>query len=448
VATAQQPVPADGEGSILLEARRGHLVVAITLRYALIRELRALVKSPEEGATGPLFGRYMSDFATIERCAPGSRLQPPIGLFRTQAGGSPALTKTDCKQIQGAIPATAPGALFLIVRTLADRPWSATLFTLDPRQPSTAEAPLLEFPFDEDLLRNGWQADLTPPPATQPQLAASPRPRAAARWIAFAAAAALIGGGAAAYRFRSGLPEWNVGPEASTRTVSAAVAIGLNAARGVDDLEVSWNRGAQPVRNAIGGTLTIRNGPVNRTVPLSGQQLREGRILYHLLAGADADFRLELTMPGGKTAAESLQVLAFDNSRPLTVAAATPQRVNAARPAAPNAARRQAADRRKPAVSAAPSEPVPIRRANPVLTPQVLEEAQSAESNVKISVLVRIDAAGKVDTAKVVSSTGEPSYSRSYMRLASLNAARQWKFRPATAAGKPIPSESTLIFSF
>jgi hypothetical protein len=53
-----------------------------------------------------------------------------------------------------------------------------------------------------------------------------------------------------------------------------------------------------------------------------------------------------------------------------------------------------------------------------------------------------------VDTAKVVSSTGEPSPSRSYIRLASLNAARQWKFRPATAAGKPAPSESTLVFNF
>jgi len=78
----------------------------------------------------------------------------------------------------------------------------------------------------------------------------------------------------------------------------------------------------------------------------------------------------------------------------------------------------------------------------------VLEELQRAEGKVTISVLVRIDPKGAVDTAKVVASTGEPSPSRSYMRLASLNAARQWRFRPATAAGKPARSESTLVFSF
>jgi len=61
---------------------------------------------------------------------------------------------------------------------------------------------------------------------------------------------------------------------------------------------------------------------------------------------------------------------------------------------------------------------------------------------------VRIDAAGTVQSAKVLSSTGEPSPSGPYIRLASLNAAREWKFRPATAAGKPAPSESKLVFSF
>jgi len=335
-----------------------------------------------------------------------------------------------------------------MVRTYAARPWSATLFSVDPRQPSTAEVALLEFPFDEYLLRNGWLTELTPPPAPPSRPVAKPQPRRGVRWSALAAAAALIGGGAAAYRIRS-LP---FGTNALRQPVSKLAAsgargIGLNGTRSLDDLEISWNRSAEAVRRATAGTLTIRNGPIHRSVPVSPDQLREGRVMWHLFAGADADFRLELAMPGGKTVAESIQVLAFDNAPPVVVPVAAPSIEQAPAPPRPKPAKRQVV-RRNTTVDGAPTEPVPIRRAEPVLTGKVREELQRAEGKVTISVLVRIDPKGAVDTAKVVSSTGEPSPSRSYIRLASLNAARQWKFRPATAGGKPAPSESTLVFSF
>src|SRR5436305_533045 len=63
VATPQHPLPEQADGSIVLEARRGALAMAITLRYAVIRELRELLKSPGENAAGLLFGRYASDVA-------------------------------------------------------------------------------------------------------------------------------------------------------------------------------------------------------------------------------------------------------------------------------------------------------------------------------------------------------------------------------------------------
>jgi len=406
-----------------------------------------LLKSPEEDAAGLLFGRYVSDAATIERCSDGARSRPPIGIFRTQPGGVAVVTIADCKRIQSAVPATASGALFLMVRTYDARPWSATLFTVDPRQPSTAEVPLLEFPFDEYLLRR-WLTDLTPPPALQPRPAAKPQPRREVRWSALAAAAALIGGGAAAYRVRSLSTGANPSrPPISKLAAPATAGIGLNGTRNRDDLEISWNRASEAVRTATGGTLTIRNGPIDRAVPVSREQLREGRVIWHLVADADADFRLELAMPGGRTVAESIQVLVFDNPQPIVVPIAAPSVPQTLPPPKPKPAQRQIVRQNIPA-GAASTEPVPIRRAEPVVTGQVREELQRAQGKVTISVLVRIDPTGAVDTAKVVSSTGEPSPSRSYIRLASLNAARQWKFRPATAAGKPAPSESTLVFSF
>ena len=90
----------------MLEARRGALVVAIALRYAVIRELRA-AEVARGSASGLLFGRYASDSATIEHCCDGRGARPPIGVFRTQAGGRPAITGDDCKRIQSAVPATA-----------------------------------------------------------------------------------------------------------------------------------------------------------------------------------------------------------------------------------------------------------------------------------------------------------------------------------------------------
>ena len=394
VATAEQgPLP-QPDGLILLEARRGALVVAIGLRYAFIRELRGMLKSPEDSASGLLFGRYASDSATIEHCGAGEGARSPIGVFRTQAGGLAAITGDDCKRIQSAISASAQGALFLVVRTYPQRPWTATLFAVDPRQPTGAGGPLLEFPFDEYLLRNDSLNELSPPAAQQFSPAAIPRPHVRVPWVALAVAAALIGGGAAAYRYQWRTPDLPPPPGS---------AIALSVIRSLDELEVSWNRTARAVRTATDGTLTIRNGPVLRKVPVSAEQLREGRIMYHPVAGADTDFRLEIRMPDGRSLAESFQVLEF-GAPPSTVipVAFTPPRKTPPR-------QRQVSERADMSRVTAPSEPVAIRRVNPTITPKVQEEIRAAQGKVTISVLVAIDANGRVETAKVVSSTGEPS---------------------------------------
>jgi TonB family protein len=73
---------------------------------------------------------------------------------------------------------------------------------------------------------------------------------------------------------------------------------------------------------------------------------------------------------------------------------------------------------------------------------------RAADGKVTVSVLMSIDATGKVNDAKVVASTGEPTATSPHLRLAALSAARQWRFRPAVADGKPVPSQVTVLFTF
>jgi hypothetical protein len=231
-----------------------------------------------------------------------------------------------------------------------------------------------------------------------------------------------------------------------------SASLGLKVVRSTDDLEFSWSRDSHSIRLAAAGTVTIRNGSVLRTIDITPEQLREGRVVYHPISGVDVDMRLEVLTADGKREAESVQFLAFDTaplvprpvhptprlsppprSLPVHNAERVERNTVVAHIAAPNAPR---------------AEAVPIRRANPDLSRNVQSEMRAARGKVSVSVLASIDSAGTVQSVKVLSSTGEPSPSGPYIRLAALNAARQWRFRPATAGGRPVASQTTLVFNF
>jgi TonB family protein len=427
-------------GSITLEGFRGGQPVSIEVHFAAIAELRAAVSGGHEVASGLIGGALSEDRIAIEHCFANG---VPIGLFRTQPAGWPAVTEPDLKRIQAAMP-RATSAVLLVVRTLAQRPWSATLFIVDPKRASTTEAALVEFPFDEYLLRNGWLTDLTPPAAPPPpRRAVAAKPRWRRRWLVAAlASVAAVGGVAAAYEISRSRPAAVADIPELTPVVTPP--IGLQASRSLDELELSWNRNSDLVRAATGGTLVIHNGSVVRMVPVSPAQLREGRVMYRPVPGVDIDFRLELVMPDRRVEAESIGVLGFDTAPSLTLPVAAPR---------PKPTPVQAADRidaakfaRTPSQSR--TEPQPLRRVNPMLSREVTEEMRNAKGEVLISVLVSIDAAGKVDSAKIVGANGEPKPSGEHLRLAALNAARQWRFRPATSGGRAVPSTLTLAFRF
>jgi TonB family protein len=450
------PAPAPGRDSIVLETYRGERKIPVTLHYTAVRELRELAASQVAELSGALRGAWNGDDIVLEHVAAAAS-RDAVGIFRVQPGGWTALTSADREKLRGS---GLERGMVLVLRTLAQRPWSATLFLVEPDS-TEGDAPLAEFPWDEYVLRNGWLVDLAPPEPSQPLLDPTARPRRSRRRIAAGAAVLLIAiaAGMAAYRWLWGQPAREA--PAVPPPDAAPPALALKVVRQAQDLDVSWDRGVAPVRRATAGTLTIRSGPATRVIEMRPDELREGHVVFRPLDGVDADVRLEVMEAAGTLAAESVRVLGFDTAPAVALPAsapATPPPAGAARraarqPAAVPGSAAAAAGLRKPSpvepsYPAGRSDAVPVRRATPELTSDVRNELRAARGKVTVSVEVSIDTAGKVDGAKVVSSSGEPSFSRSYIRLASLSAARQWRFRPATADGKAVPSQMTLQFTF
>jgi TonB family protein len=455
VATAEtSPAPAAGGESIVLEARRDSQQIPVTLHYLAVRELRELAGRPNAQIYGLLCGRWNGDGIVLERVSAARSDPDAVGIFRLQHGGWTALTLADRKKLDAA--GVARGVV-LVVRPLVQRPWSATLFAVEP-DVAGGEAPLAEFPWDEYLLQNGWLVDLAPPNPNPVPSGKSGRSR-----YLLAGAALVLGaaaGAAAAYQWLPALRNQPAAEAPADPPAAPSPALGLKVVRQAQDLEVLWDRESEPVRLASSGTLTIRRGTSTRVIEMRPDQLREGRVVFQPLAGVDTDLRLQVVGGGGKSAAESAQVLGFDTAPPVPLpsppAAPDVSRADVSRKkalqktAAAKGARAPDGERRPAAIAPTPDRngAVPVRRATPQLTSDVIREMRAAPEKVMVSVLISIDAAGKVEGAKVLASSGEPGDGGPNIRLASLAAARQWRFRPATANGKAVPSEMTVLFTF
>jgi hypothetical protein len=252
----------------------------------------------------------------------------PVGLFRTQQGGSAAVTDFDNRLVHRSFPLLAtPGNFFLLIRNFDQRPRSGALFALEEMSLAIAERPALEFPFDEYLLRKGIltnasdQAKTPALPLSRPMHMQVPLPAAPAfsrgirTKVALLAAvlvlALLVGAGAWKWSQAGNRQAKANPPEAP----APSRLLALKVARSGSDMEISWDRFSEAMNNAS-GTLTIRDGPVVRVVALNSNQLREGHIWFSPLPGSDLDLRLEIVKKDGKTEAESVQVLNWDRSSP------------------------------------------------------------------------------------------------------------------------------------
>lgn len=168
----------------------------------------------------------------------------------------------------------------------------------------------MEFFFDEYLLRNGYSTALAP--MTEQQLLPEPEPvRRKTPWIAIGTIAVLLLVLLGVGSYLQFMNRNRIEPAAA---VPVSSALSLKVVRSGKDFEISWDRSAPAVQQASGGTVTITDGALHRSLTLNSKQLREGRIIYSPLF-ADLTFRLEVQL-GTRTQAESVQMLSWDTNPP------------------------------------------------------------------------------------------------------------------------------------
>jgi hypothetical protein len=314
--------PASAE---FFEIRIPTRTLPIRIEYAAIRSLHSVMAAQDQ-SLGLLLGTPSPDGLAVDQCEPlpqatttngflkASSKHPTqrvVGFFRTQASGRPQMQEGDRDIARRCI--RPPGSLFLLIQTAAHRPWLAVLFDLEAESVSPAKTPALQFFFDEYLLRNGYSSALIPEPEYQ-VVVDPPLAGLRSHWAAVAVLGALLLLGVAGYEWFAGKDR---GESASISPVASALA--LKVVRSGNDFEVSWDQLAPALQRASGGSMTIHDGEITRTVALNTTQLREGRILYTPLFG-DLSFRLEIEQ-GARTQAESVQVLSWNaNSAPEVLA--------------------------------------------------------------------------------------------------------------------------------
>jgi hypothetical protein len=75
---------------------------------------------------------------------------------------------------------------------------------------------------------------------------------------------------------------------------------------GDSSLHVRWDRAAQAIQEATGGTLYIRDGDNEKKVTLDAAQLHNGSVVYRRATNA-VTFRLEVTPNARASLTESVQ---------------------------------------------------------------------------------------------------------------------------------------------
>jgi protein TonB len=88
------------------------------------------------------------------------------------------------------------------------------------------------------------------------------------------------------------------------------------------------------------------------------------------------------------------------------------------------------------------SSPVPIRRANPEITPAV---RSLIHDNVSVRITVDVDAEGNVTDARPLDAR---SFDERLLARHAVQAARLWRFEPARRDGAPVPGETVVVFDF
>jgi TonB family protein len=150
---------------------------------------------------------------------------------------------------------------------------------------------------DKPILQTG----IAPPVLTAPAGPGALGRLLSSKWT-WIAALVLIAAGGAWFLFQPS----QVAQEAPLEDNTLALRVERNAGQ----LLLSWNRGAPLIQTAQRATLTISDGDHKEDVDLDLGQLRSGSVVYSPMTN-DVSFRLEVTdLKRGKSASESVRVLA------------------------------------------------------------------------------------------------------------------------------------------
>jgi TonB family protein len=273
-------------------------------------------------------------------------------------------------------------------------------------------------------------------------------------------------------------------------------ALALQVERHEDKLQVSWNRDSQAVKRASKGLLSIRDGDSPpRELALDGEQLRNGSVMYGP-ADDRVEVRLEVT---GQDVTSTSETILADATEPRYRLPPTPasegQQVaksssrnrgshssptsrsdsggpNCALPAPPSQATTFSPQAfalveelvfsqpklmpplESPPNAITPQPPLqrpamqafvgarPTHESQPKLRPEV---RATVTSEVEVRVKVNVDVSGRVVNVDLVGSTAPVS---SALVKATREAAKQWRFAPATRGNQPMASEVVLVFRY
>ncbi len=120
------------------------------------------------------------------------------------------------------------------------------------------------------------------------------------------------------------------------RPITASNAIGLRATADAQTVRLAWDANSRAVRDSSGGEIDVSDGGASSKIPLSGDQLRAGKVSYQPQSG-DMDFEMivypadgqpihdstRMVVPGFKPATQPPQLLPADQAVSSGATAAT-----------------------------------------------------------------------------------------------------------------------------
>jgi hypothetical protein len=274
-----------------------------------------------------------------------------------------------------------------------------------------------------------------------------PAPKISRKWLPLAGALVLVGG--AIWFFSQG----KFGSNTNSNPVASGEAqrpLGLYVDPQGESWHILWNPNATALQNARNVQLFVREGDDQNRIDLAPRNLATGAYDYHP-TGNDVTFRLEVADQKGLVSAESFRLMRGADLGPLNHA--SPSQANAKPPAAP-AATAPGTTPPPQAVSKAPLpttpeerphivQPRPTYRAPPVVAAGIRPRINGT---VPIDVRVQIDEHGRVTSATPV--TKLHGGLEEYLAARAVQAAKQWRFDPAKADGKPVDGAQTIHFVF